>query len=286
MRTSAGGSNLASLGQVAMCNSFVLRRRSILTGALVSVVLIAFLCSRMGALILLSIIRYGALPSSAGDAKQPEAIVLLAADYGRVERSAWQYRQTGLPVLVTGGNMDENLITEAAWMEQTLRVDFNVPVKWVEDRAQTTEESAMYSAELLKRNGIRQVMLVTDDRHMLRARLLFGAYGIDVFPTPVRYSGHLESMAFSVSDLFPSWLGWRLTRSVLHEVGGIAWFYLVSPEKFYFSINRDYGSLLRSQSAALQVRLRVAKPVTGKPAWTTAAKTGIRNRWLEGPKAA
>jgi uncharacterized SAM-binding protein YcdF (DUF218 family) len=200
------------------------RGRCILLGVSM---LAAFFCSRIGALLLLSAAQYGALASPSAEVKQPEAIVLLAADYDRVERTAWQYWKTGLPVMVTGGNKDENFITEAAWMVRTLHADFNVPVKWIEDKAQTTEESAMYTAELLKRNGIWRVWIVTDDRHMLRARLLFDRYCIDTVPAPVRYAHELESMEFTIPDLFPSMLGWRVTRSVLHEVGGIVWFYLV-----------------------------------------------------------
>jgi uncharacterized SAM-binding protein YcdF (DUF218 family) len=175
---------------------------------------------------LLKALQYGALPNAAPADQHPQAIVLLAADYARVRRTAELYSQTGLPILVTGGRRNETSRTEADWMACALQENFSTPVKWWEEKAQTTEENAKFSAAILQQNGIHRILLVTDDRHMLRARLIFAGYGFDVTPAPVKFAANLENMEFTPTDLLPSRLGQRLTYSVLHEVAGIAWHYL------------------------------------------------------------
>lgn len=141
-------------------------------------------------------------PASASEAG---AIVVLGAgarrnapEYGgetvnyfsleRLRYGAQLARITKLPVLVTGGAPAPGLAAEATLMRRTLEEDFNVPVRWVEDLALDTRDNARLSAEILGREGIRKVVLVTHAFHMRRAVGEFADAGLEAIPA---VTGHL-----------------------------------------------------------------------------------------------
>ena len=55
-------------------------------------------------------------------------------------------RQTGLPILATGGSVMGNTVPEAVLMKEALELEYGVKVRWVEDRSRNTLENALYSA--------------------------------------------------------------------------------------------------------------------------------------------
>jgi uncharacterized SAM-binding protein YcdF (DUF218 family) len=174
---------------------------------------------------------------------QPQAIVVLGggralrAEGGRVvagypagstvERvftGAQLQKASGLPLLVTGGNPDGQLPTEAAVMRESLAVEFGVPVRWVEDRSRNTIENAQLSANLLRAAGIKSVYLVTNDYHLRRARLLFEAQGLAVAPVAaLTRSRDAAAVAFSWRLLVPSAGAVEQTFLASNEIVGIAY---------------------------------------------------------------
>ena len=50
--------------------------------------------------------------------------------------------------------------------------------------SRTTEQNALYTAELLKPRGVHRILLVTDPPHMLRSFLTYRSLGFDVIPHP------------------------------------------------------------------------------------------------------
>ena len=55
----------------------------------------------------------------------------------------------------------------------------------LEERSRDTRDNALYSAALIRRQGMHRVLLVTSSLHMPRASLLFRQEGIEVVPVPV-----------------------------------------------------------------------------------------------------
>ena len=45
-------------------------------------------------------------------------------------------------------------------MRQSLEEEFGVPVRWIEPESRNTHENAVRSAEILRAEGIREVVLV------------------------------------------------------------------------------------------------------------------------------
>jgi uncharacterized SAM-binding protein YcdF (DUF218 family) len=102
----------------------------------------------------------------------------------RVRYGAKVVRETRLPVLVTGGSVFGDTATEASLMRAALEQEFGVPVRWAEDRSRNTHENAVFSAQMLKRDGVKRIVLVTHGFDMRRARAEFTAAGLEVSPAP------------------------------------------------------------------------------------------------------
>lgn len=148
----------------------------------------------------------------ATDLQRGEAIVILGAgrhrfkpDYGgptvnrmgleRLRYGARLARASGLPVMVSG---------EADPMAEALRKDFGIVARWREGDSLDTAGNARYSAEILQREGIQRVVLVTHAFHMRRSLAEFSATGIEAIPAP---TGFLGSFGSDVPDLwFRDWL--------------------------------------------------------------------------------
>ena len=104
----------------------------------------------------------------------------------RIRYGARLARQSGLPVLVSGGAPSGSR-PEAELMKIALEEDFRVPVKWVESRSLDTRENALMSADILLPAGTRRIVLVTHAAHMRRAVAAFEGAGFEVIPAPTAF---------------------------------------------------------------------------------------------------
>jgi uncharacterized SAM-binding protein YcdF (DUF218 family) len=120
----------------------------------------------------------------------------------------------GLPVGVSGGNPDGAKQSEAKMMRDLIADDLGQPVRLVEERSSNTRQNALYSAETLKRLGIREVILVTDAAHMPRAVRAFEKAGVAVIPAPMRFHSHAP---FRAQDLVPSPSAFERSNAAIRE---------------------------------------------------------------------
>jgi uncharacterized SAM-binding protein YcdF (DUF218 family) len=139
----------------------------------------------------------------------------------RLRYAARLHRSTGKPILVSGGSPEGAPRSEAAHMAATLKDDFGVPVKWIEERSRTTLENARYSSALLSRAGITTVYLVTHAWHMPRAVLAFRSSGFTVIPAATGYATRLRR---TVLDFVPDAQALADSSRWFHEIVGIAWY--------------------------------------------------------------
>ena len=143
-------------------------------------------------------------PEYGGPAAEPEQFERLA--YG-----AFVARRTDLPLLVTGFG------DEAVAMRATLRRNFDLDPRWVDDQAYDTFQNAHNSAGLLKRDGIRRVILVTRATHMWRSVHEFTAAGLEVVPAPF---GILAPRDFGVFSYLPSVTALSRSYAACYELLG------------------------------------------------------------------
>lgn len=186
--------------------------------------------------------HYAALPEASLKKLQVDAIVILGAgryrnapELGgiddvrpfaleRLRYGALLARETGKPILVTGGNPDGYGRPEAQAMQAVLARDFRVATRWTEERSDNTRQNAEYSAEILLPQGVRRVALVTHAYHMPRAVAAFAAAGFEVVPAP---TGFLRSrVPPMLLDFVPRYDVMRYSGLALHELIGQLWYRL------------------------------------------------------------
>ncbi len=152
---------------------------------------------------------------------------LVAPEYGgdtvgritleRVRYAARLARETGLPLLVTGG-APQGGTPEGQTMRAALEHDFGVPVRWVEDRSLDTRENALYSAAILRAAGVDRVLLVTYAFHMPRSLAAFADTGLEIIPAPTAYA---TLSPFKLTQLLPTERGLEQGYFALHEWLGL-----------------------------------------------------------------
>ncbi len=174
-------------------------------------------------------------------ATQAEAIVVLGAgryanapeyaghdtiSHGGLERvryAARLARQTGTPILTSGGNPGGSAISEGELMKASLEQDFKTPVKWVENRSDNTADEARECWRILSGHKIRRIYLVTHAWHMPRATAAFKKMGFDVVPAPAGYSTPNPTTPLT---FLPSAGGLANSSQALHEWIGLLWYRL------------------------------------------------------------
>ena len=153
---------------------------------------------------------------------EPSVLAAFSTDV-RCRHAAWLYHHGWrMPVVASGGVAGPGF-TYAAVMQQALRQE-GLPIEdiWIEDRSQSTYESARNTAGLLQSKGIRRILLVTEAYHMPRATRLFRRAGFEVTASPC---------AYRTRDFQGSWQDWLIltpksmvmNEEALHE--GLALLY-------------------------------------------------------------
>lgn len=143
-------------------------------------------------------------PEAGGDA--PSTRVVL-----RLIEGAKIARLTHLPVLLSAG------ARETAAMRRFMEQDLGVPVHWVEPASTTTHENAVFSARLLRKQGVDRIILVTSSPHMVRAAAEFAAAGFEVSAAPAEMWTQDER---GVLAFVPSVRGLYRSHTALYEFAG------------------------------------------------------------------
>ena len=157
--------------------------------------------------------------------------IQLAPEYGnidtvsssslqRIQYASWLHRKTKLPILVAGGSLTGESTPEAVLMNQTMLSAFNIAPKWIEYKSKNTAENAQYSAEILFKHDIAEILLVTHANHMHRAKAAFEKYGFKVIVAPTVF----DSLRSSWLDFMPSASALHKSQLALHEKIGRIWF--------------------------------------------------------------
>lgn len=142
----------------------------------------------------------------------------------RLRYGAWLYRQTGLPILVSGGRLHDEAEAEADIMADSLIRDHVANVRWRETASRTTLENARLSAAMLRPEGVNHILLVTTAAHMPRSVLAFEAAGFTVLPAPTGFAGF--SRWPLAMRLLPSAQALEYNRLAMHEYLGGLWYRL------------------------------------------------------------
>jgi len=155
-------------------------------------------------------------------ANTPERERLKEGTLQRVIEGARLARETGLPVLVSGGIPSGLKRPEGQIMRDVLE-QLGLRVKWVEDQSRDTVDNARMSAALLHDAGVRDIVLVTHAYHMPRARLAFEAAGLNVTAAAHDFLGG-RWQEWRVRDFLPRASDAEAIALCLHELLGRLWY--------------------------------------------------------------
>lgn len=164
------------------------------------------------------------LSSSIEQPAPPMPVAILGLDtYERCAYAAWLYRNwVAVPILASGGGSEGDTAYSDLMSASLARDGVPAPMIWTEGRSHSTYESAVASAEILRRKGIHKIALVTEAYHMARAERCFRKQGLEVLPAACAFRGHLRTRW----DAFlPSWQAVAWNEDVAHETIGMIWYF-------------------------------------------------------------
>ena len=182
----------------------------------------------------------GEVPGPAGpEMLQAEAIVVLGADlrhdtpeFGgdtvgaltleRIRYGAKLQRETGLPLLVTGGRIGRSERSVGEAMRLALEGDFRVEVHHVEGRSRNTFQNAALTAPILAEAGLSSIVLVTHAWHMPRAREAFEFHGLSVVAASTAFA--FRTTGFWPQDWVPGSRALARSGLAIHEWVGRRWY--------------------------------------------------------------
>jgi uncharacterized SAM-binding protein YcdF (DUF218 family) len=141
----------------------------------------------------------------------------------RLRYGAKLQRETGKPILVTGGMPLGNGVPEAEQMRAALEQDFHVPVQWTESTSNNTYENAHNSSRILRQANIRKIYLVTHAWHMPRSAEIFRRAGFEVVEAPTAYTTRYRT---DLLTFLPQAESLRDSKIFIHEIIGMLWYRL------------------------------------------------------------
>lgn len=141
----------------------------------------------------------------------------------RLRYGAWLHQQTNLPILLSGGSVKGETTSEARLMAQTLTSSMGVRPEWVEEKSRNTWENGLFSWQMLQKQRITHILLVTHASHMWRAKYVFSKQGFTVSPAPLSFKsrGPLGLLHF-----LPSAHALSSLQTASHELIGYLWYSL------------------------------------------------------------
>jgi len=140
----------------------------------------------------------------------------------RLRYGLWLSRETGLPVGFSGGigwgQVDGT--PEARVASQVAAAEFGRPLKWIEENSRDTRENAARSVPLLRKTGIKHIVLVTHGWHMPRSMAAFEAAAGGDMRIEAAPMGLAQRTALPALEWIPTGEGTQRVRAVLRELLG------------------------------------------------------------------
>ncbi|MCP4191805.1 MAG: YdcF family protein [Planctomycetaceae bacterium] len=138
------------------------------------------------------------------------------------------YQERPCPIIVCGGNVDDNDATPAlAEAMQSFLISHAIPEDQiiVESTSHSTYENAVEAAKLIRERGFAPpILLVTDITHLARSERCFNKQGIDVVPIGCRFN--TPGFEWSYYQFIPNPGAIESVHIVAHEWLGLGWYWL------------------------------------------------------------
>ncbi len=234
---------------LGLCISYVARRRAgakralgragVLLASVSALALVTLSIPQVAYWLLDSLQTAAAIPPTANSI-DADAIVVLSGDidcdppeYGpdqpgfislqRCRYAAQLSKRTGVPILISGGVLRPDRRSAAEVLRDFVQDELQVPVRWIENRSLTTRQNAQFSSEILAKEGITRVAVVTHAWHMPRAVDVCEAAGLSVLPAPTMAATPPANLRDAI---MPRSRAFRDSSWAIHEWVGRLWYRL------------------------------------------------------------
>jgi uncharacterized SAM-binding protein YcdF (DUF218 family) len=163
----------------------------------------------------------------------PEKDIPSTLTLSRLNYAVYLYKQTHLPFILSGGNSASTGRTEATIMAETLAENYGVTTTPIlEQASHNTQQQGRQLKEVLQKQNIHAIYLVTNVWHMRRSlytfQKSFAGKDISITPAPMGYI-FLKSDSLFI-NLLPSLKALAASSLALHEYIGMWELHLFSPD--------------------------------------------------------
>jgi len=145
----------------------------------------------------------------------------------RLSYAVLLHRQTGLPIIVTGGSVNSDGPPEAEVATKTLDSHFGLTPIAIETQSLNSRQHGQYLRPMLNKLNIDRIAVVTHAWHIPRSMLSFEQSQIHAFAAPVGFIS--KQRPLEAKDWLPNAAALLDVRSLLHEYLGLAWYELTGP---------------------------------------------------------
>jgi uncharacterized SAM-binding protein YcdF (DUF218 family) len=146
-----------------------------------------------------------------------------ATSLQRLKYAAWLHKKIDLPILLSGGSRFNEATSEAVLMNQVMLSSFSIAPKWIESFSKTTAENASFASQILHKNNVSEIILITHALHMPRAKLAFEKQGLKVIGAPIAFYSNTKRN-YSLSDYLPNFNALHKSSLALHEMLALIWY--------------------------------------------------------------
>jgi uncharacterized SAM-binding protein YcdF (DUF218 family) len=140
----------------------------------------------------------------------------------RLRYGAYLYHTAHLPIIVSGGAIQEKEPAVAQLMRDALAWDYGISDVMIDDQSRNTFENAKNVKKMLQDENIKKIILVTHAWHMPRAVLAFRKMGIEVLPAPMGFA--TDDAHNIVYDIIPRLSALEQSVFTLYEYTGYIWY--------------------------------------------------------------
>ncbi len=153
-----------------------------------------------------------------------------------------------LPLLLSGGEPDNEATPEAVLMNQFVVEELHQAVPFLEAKSKNTRQSAKNAVDILKQNNISNVILVTHAWHMKRAFAYFQATGVNVYAAPMGFVPRKPFFSSKLKPFYPSAIGLLHSQLAIKEYAAYWW----NPAKTPIKETREDNLQQKSQQPPQQ----------------------------------
>ncbi len=134
------------------------------------------------------------------------------------------YKKLHLPIIFSGGYATSTRSTANIAKKLLEQMGIDPKDIFVDNKSFDTNQNAIYTAQICRKQNFKKIILVTSAYHMKRAVMLFKKHKLDVIPYPVDFK---ESHSYNFYSYLPTLNNLVVSSEAIREYLGYIYYKLV-----------------------------------------------------------